>query len=149
MKIQNNWLFEAPLIQEKVHSTNSSRIDLPQYESDAMSSRLRGRPKTRLELVRMYHYSPYIIRDAIKVASRWTDIGFGGRSIQTVARFTGLQIDKIKYRYEFILPRRDKDRYFRNVATKFLSGEGVADEYINKIPIHIHWIKQVISMTKL
>ncbi len=148
MKVQNRWLFEAPLIQEKVHSTNSLRIALPQYELDAMSSRLRGRPNTKIELVRMYHYSPNIIRDAIKVGSRWTDISFGGRSIQTVARFTGLQIDKIKYRYEFVLPRRDKDRFFRNVATKFLPG-GAADEYINKIPIHIHWIKQIISMTKL
>lgn len=113
-----------------------------------MAGRLRGRSSSGVELVRMYHYSPNVIRDAVKQFSKWTDIGFGGKSIQAVARITGLQLDKIKYRYELILPREDRERYFRNIATKMLPGLGAASEYISQIPIPINWIQQVIKMSK-
>jgi hypothetical protein len=135
MSRQNQWLFETPLAQVSA-------------ESDRMSAQLRGRPRanSRVERVRMYHYSPLILRDAIKPFAKWTDISFGGRSVQDVARITGLQVDKIRYRYELILPRSLRDQYFRNIATKMVPGLPAANEYVSQIAIPISWMEKVTEM---
>lgn len=146
MNKQSRWLFEAPLTLDKTFTNSFTTPDyLPRHELDAMAARLRGRSRlgSVAALISIYHYSPTIIRGAIKSFSKWTDMSFGSRSIQDVARITGLQVDKIKYRYEYILPRKELDQYFRNIATKMVPGLGSANEYVSQIPIPISWIEKV------
>jgi hypothetical protein len=147
MRTQNRWLFEALFIPDENHNT-LPLASLSLFEGDAMTVRVRGRskPKRGVIPIKLYHYSPIIIRDFIKPFSRWTDMSFGSRYIQDVARMTGLQTDKIKYRYELVIPENYLNYYFHNVATKMLPGLGSASEYVNQQSIPINWIEKIIVM---
>lgn len=157
MNKQSQWLFEAPFPSEATYYSNpypnpeynsSSELELALLEIDHMARQPRGRGRGGVDLVRMYHYSPVIIRDAVKRFSRWTDMSFRNRSVQDVARMTSLQVDKIKYRYELILPRKDRDRDFRNVATKLIPGFGAANEYVNQVFIPVNWMQKITPITR-
>lgn len=90
-------------------------------------------PPAAVDTVLICHYAPTLISGEIRAGSYWTD--FHSRSRQDVARITGRDPAGFNYRYELYLPRTERDRMFRNIATKMLPGLPASDEYVNRVPI--------------
>ncbi|HEU4324143.1 MAG TPA: hypothetical protein VFS21_13415 [Roseiflexaceae bacterium] len=113
------------------------------FSGEAMSARARGRPRPPrgADVVTLYHYSPQVIRTAINPNSFWTD--FGSRNRNDVARITGRNPADLNYRYTLRLLRTERDRLFRNRATKMVPGLPAADEYVSRASIPISWFQSV------
>ena len=115
-------------------------------EAEAMARPPRGRPRpaSGTTVVRLFHYSPTVIRTSIRPGSYWTD--FGGRNRQNVARITGRNPVELNYRYELWLTDADRNRLFRNTATVMRPGLPAANEYLNRVAIPISWMQRVTPM---
>jgi hypothetical protein len=117
-----------------------------ELEAEPMAQPLRGRsrPGRGVGIVRLYHYSPIVIRDSVRSNSYWTE--FGSRNPQNVARITGRDPTALRYCYVLRMTRAERDRIFRNVGTVMRPGLPPADEYQNRVAIPISWIQRVTPM---
>lgn len=90
-------------------------------------------PAAPVDTVLVCHYAPNLIDGEIRTGSYWTD--FHSRNRGDVARITGRDPAGFNYRYELYLPRAERDRIFRNIATKMVPGLPASDEYVSRVPI--------------